>query len=486
MNDMTGGVELDITGGMLFIRACFDSLAQLARAGGGMGSAAGRLGVLAPSAPLKARASGGNESAAEGPGSESSALAEQVKKLRLQVQLRDNEINILVSMLKKRESAAGGAAPAGPALSSPRSSQTGLVGAGTAGRASASAAVAAASSDGGCSRGFESGSAPPPLPSAAAEDGLDSASLLADRNKSFEVFRKSYRKNEVIEENKAVLKAKYAAAKGAAERVNGAKARIAEIKSRIEQRRVERAMRAVAQGGRIDESSAEAASDPEEVAARADMEREKTSYKSSYEELRGLKHEIEHLQLLLEQSRQRLQADFEIWLGVMHRQVEGAGPEGVSGRDERAAALARVAIDARLAGRPVPDVASQPVVGGPSGVRFAGGGDGGIGGGAVVVGSSDAARGQPRRAWGAPEDGPGGAPAGVVVGGRSGGPSRGRSGHRADPLLQSAEERARMVMTGNPQADADILAFYQAREVIRGGSGPGHGVASVAAAAAAR
>ena len=55
---------------------------------------------------------------------------------------------------------------------------------------------------------------------AAAAAAVDVAELLADRNKAFEVFRKSYRKNEAIEENKALLKAKYGEAKGLGETVN--------------------------------------------------------------------------------------------------------------------------------------------------------------------------------------------------------------------------------------------------------------------------
>ena len=36
---------------------------------------------------------------------------------------------------------------------------------------------------------------------------------LADRTKAFDMFRKSYRKNEAMEENRALLKEKYARGK---------------------------------------------------------------------------------------------------------------------------------------------------------------------------------------------------------------------------------------------------------------------------------
>lgn len=44
--------------------------------------------------------------------------------------------------------------------------------------------------------------------------------MLSDRNKAFEVFRKSYRKNEVFEEQKASLKDKYDEAKVVHDTVN--------------------------------------------------------------------------------------------------------------------------------------------------------------------------------------------------------------------------------------------------------------------------
>ena len=72
-----------------------------------------------------------------------------------------------------------------------------------------------------------------------ASDVLINTNLLADRNKAFELFRKSYRKNEVIEENKAILKEKYTEAKALGQKVNERKKRISSLKALIEQRRIE-------------------------------------------------------------------------------------------------------------------------------------------------------------------------------------------------------------------------------------------------------
>lgn len=62
------------------------------------------------------------------------------------------------------------------------------------------------------------------------------------------------------------------------------------------------------------------------------IEREKSSYKEAFAQLRELKSEIEHLQMLLEQSRTKLQKDFEQWMGVMLRQQMSAGQLGKDGR----------------------------------------------------------------------------------------------------------------------------------------------------------
>ena len=51
---------------------------------------------------------------------------------------------------------------------------------------------------------------------------------------------------------------------------------------------------------------------------------EKVAYKEAFARLRELKQEIEHLQMLLEQSRTKLQKDFEQWMTLMLRQQQAA------------------------------------------------------------------------------------------------------------------------------------------------------------------
>lgn len=120
---------------------------------------------------------------------------------------------------------------------------------------------------------------------------------------------------QVIEENKALLKEKYAEAKALGAAVNSSRARINKLKSHIEQIRVERAMQGLTADG-----SAEGEEDPEEARNKDAIEKEKLAYKTAFTRLKELKTEIEHLQLMLEQSRKRLQHDFEAWFGVLEKQ----------------------------------------------------------------------------------------------------------------------------------------------------------------------
>jgi len=72
---------------------------------------------------------------------------------------------------------------------------------------------------------------------------------LADRAKSFELFRKSYRKNEAMEENRELLKEKYSRGKQLGISVNNNRQQIKDLTNKIEQIRKQNALR-----GMVDES----------------------------------------------------------------------------------------------------------------------------------------------------------------------------------------------------------------------------------------
>ena len=278
--------SLNFGGSMLFIRAAFDVFKSIVRSGGRGGGIPGG-GSSRDDALRLSRAGGGGDSPADS--------SDQVKKLKMQVQQRDNEINILVSMLQRRDAGKG---PSGPALQATTSGVALLEQAASAprpgGQMPASSPAASSSSAGGGGNAAPMGST-----SVSVDDisALMNTNLLGDRNKAFELFRKSYRQNEVIEENKLLLKQKYEAAKGVGQAVNDSKQRITELKAMIEQRRVQRAM-----SGNGDED--EGAEDPEEARCKDLIEQEKRRYKDAFNGLRDLKKEIEHLHMLLEQVRQ--------------------------------------------------------------------------------------------------------------------------------------------------------------------------------------
>lgn len=66
---------------------------------------------------------------------------------------------------------------------------------------------------------------------------------LVDRNKAFEMFRRSYRKNEAMEENRELLKTRYARGKELGNDVNESRVQIKNLTNKIEQIRKENAMR---------------------------------------------------------------------------------------------------------------------------------------------------------------------------------------------------------------------------------------------------
>lgn len=148
---------------------------------------------------------------------------------------------------------------------------------------------------------------------------------LADRARSFDMFRKSYRKNEAMEENRNVLKEKYARGKELGNDVNESRNAIKALTNKIEQIRKENAMR-----GMIDAGTGEVIKTPEEEQMQAQINKYKMRYQEQYNELKELKAEIERIQNLLERSRERMQKDFESWLAVMVKQLGGGGGGGMA------------------------------------------------------------------------------------------------------------------------------------------------------------
>ncbi|KAJ3324728.1 Kinesin- protein 6 [Boothiomyces sp. JEL0866] len=108
--------------------------------------------------------------------------------------------------------------------------------------------------------------------------------LSTEKAKAFELFKQSYPSSDWIERQKQVLKSKYSEAKQL-----GAKAET------------------------IKEKLANLENTPDQDAQRLKLSNLILEYKTSYQSLKELKAEIEHLQHLLEQGRIRMTRDFEAW-----------------------------------------------------------------------------------------------------------------------------------------------------------------------------
>jgi kinesin family protein 6/9 len=256
-----------------------------------------------------------------------------MEALQLQLLQRDNEIGILVGMLNKRNGGGGdgGGALGGGGGGGPGDANGGGGGGGggPTGAPRVGAMLEAMRTSGDRPQGPREGTAtaaetqqePAMSLHALNVDGTPppvvDLSLLKDRNQAFESFRKSYRRHEAIEENKTILKDKYAQAKGVAAAVNCSRNAINSLKGKIEQLRRERALQGLVEKEE-DDIAVEA---PEEKEAMLMIEKQKASYKEAYGQLKSLKAEIEHLQLMLEKSRKRLQKDFEGWYETALRQA---------------------------------------------------------------------------------------------------------------------------------------------------------------------
>ncbi|KAK7483515.1 hypothetical protein BaRGS_00025189 [Batillaria attramentaria] len=216
----------------------------------------------------------------------------RLKDLLLQ---RDNEINILVNMLKKEkkraadaEAVRGGVGP----QSARRNSET------NGHMVRRSGQEADRREHGRPSSEILVNQSGQRTTGSADKDELGPMSL--GRQEAFDIFLRDYHHSQAIEENKQVLKQRYGQAKALGERLNTSKQRINHLKAEVEDLRL--------QGDFSEEDLEEM-----EHGMREEMEREKMMYKETFVQLRTMKTEIEHLQHLLEKAKVKMMKDFEMW-----------------------------------------------------------------------------------------------------------------------------------------------------------------------------
>ncbi|XP_029350153.1 kinesin-like protein KIF6 [Echeneis naucrates] len=133
--------------------------------------------------------------------------------------------------------------------------------------------------------------------------------LSMGKQEAYETFIRDHEDYPTIEDNKNILRERSTEAKRLGEQLIEARTKVNELKKQLEMRRRQRAARGVM--GNYTEAEEEVDSVEENLCKH--IEQERKAYKSSIDRLKALRTEIEHLQLLLERAKVKLQRDFHKW-----------------------------------------------------------------------------------------------------------------------------------------------------------------------------
>ncbi|KAK7142822.1 hypothetical protein R3I94_012239 [Phoxinus phoxinus] len=131
--------------------------------------------------------------------------------------------------------------------------------------------------------------------------------LSVGKQTAFEVFLRDHEDRLTIEDNRAVLQQRFVEAKTLGEQVNQTRIRVNELKTQLKIRRKQMAAQV------LTGNQTESESDSVEERILNQIEEQKKNYTITSGCLKGLRTEIEHLQLLREKSKVKLQRDFENW-----------------------------------------------------------------------------------------------------------------------------------------------------------------------------
>ncbi|XP_030051634.1 kinesin-like protein KIF6 [Microcaecilia unicolor] len=233
-----------------------------------------------------------------------SVKKEEMDKLQGLLQQRDNEINILVNMLKKEKKRAQDAILQLNTSNAPSTTEV-----------SQGAGQKSLIPSNPIPRDFLTPEQKPGFLHRKAGIGDD---MSQGRQEAFEIFKRDYADSVTIEDNKQLLKQRFSEAKLLGEKVNEARNKINQLKGDIEQRRMQTAALGVTNAS-VDSNEP----DPVEEELRKQIEEEKKCYKALFNRLKGLKTEIEHLQFLLEKAKVKLQKDFEDWWSEQATSLQG-------------------------------------------------------------------------------------------------------------------------------------------------------------------
>uniref|UniRef100_A0A8D2B0F5 Kinesin family member 6 n=1 Tax=Sciurus vulgaris TaxID=55149 RepID=A0A8D2B0F5_SCIVU len=145
------------------------------------------------------------------------------------------------------------------------------------------------------------------------------------RQEAFEIFKRDHADSISIDDNKQILKQRFSEAKALGESINEARSKIGHLKEEITRRHIQQ----VALG--ISENMAlPSVPDLQEDRLRSQLEEEKRRYKALFTRLKALKVEIEHLQLLMDKAKVKLQKEFEAWWAEEATNLQVNSPAAIS------------------------------------------------------------------------------------------------------------------------------------------------------------
>nr|XP_017200585.2 kinesin-like protein KIF6 isoform X4 [Oryctolagus cuniculus]XP_051710731.1 kinesin-like protein KIF6 isoform X4 [Oryctolagus cuniculus] len=240
---------------------------------------------------------------------------EEYRKLRDILTQRDNEINILVNMLKKEKKKAQDALHlSGMNVSElrhsksspfqPRKPEEGQ-------RTLLSSAPTQAQDFG--TFGYRSNLL-------HKKTGMREEMSLG-RQEAFEIFKRDHSDSVTLDDNKQILKQRFSEAKALGESINEARRKIGHLKEELTQRHIQQVALGISE-----HTAVPPVPDPREETLRSQLEEEKTRYKTMFTRLKALKVEIEHLQLLMDKAKVKLQKQFEAWWAEEASRLQADSP----------------------------------------------------------------------------------------------------------------------------------------------------------------
>ncbi|XP_034015745.1 kinesin-like protein KIF6 [Thalassophryne amazonica] len=136
-----------------------------------------------------------------------------------------------------------------------------------------------------------------------------SPQLSMGKREAFEIFRRDHESSQTIQDNNNLLKQRTAEARKYGEQLKASITRLKKLKKQIEIRRKQRAIYAVMENHKECEEDI----DPEEANLLKCFDAEKKVYKDTEAILKDFRSMIEYLKLMLERSNVKLQKDFQEW-----------------------------------------------------------------------------------------------------------------------------------------------------------------------------